>query len=241
MMAAAEPGRVLDWDSAFWGSPIGRVEGDVLTVERAAAIDGWARESSIACVCFLARADDPETLRSAQEAGFALVDVRLELARAVDQASEGEGVREARGDDVPLLRSIARASHEGTRFFADEHFPEERCRDFYETWISASCAGWADGVLVAEADGRAAGYVTCHVDAGGRTASIGLIGVVEGERQQGIGARLVSGALAWCADRDVTRLSVVTQGGNVPAQRLFQSLGFRTTSIGLWFHKWYGA
>jgi dTDP-4-amino-4,6-dideoxy-D-galactose acyltransferase len=239
MMAAAEPARVLDWDSAFWGLPIGRAEGDVLTAERAAALDDWARERSVACVFLLARADDAETLRSAPGAGFALVDVRLELARDVDRAESDERFREAHDADVPVLRAIARASHEGTRFFVDERFPDERCRDFYETWISESCAGWADAVLVAEAGGRAAGYVTCHVE--GRTASIGLIGVADGERQHGLGAGLVSGALAWCAGRDVQRLSVVTQGGNVPAQRLFQRLGFRTQSVGLWFHKWYAA
>lgn len=240
MMAAAEPARVLDWDSAFWGVAIGRVEGDVLSADRAVAVGEWARERSVACVFFLARPDDPGTLRAAQQAGFDLVDVRLELAREVAGGS-GDGVREARGGDVAVLRSIARASHEGTRFFADERFPDERCRDFYETWISESCAGWADAVLVAEADGRAAGYVTCHVDEGGSEASIGLIGVAESERNHGLGAQLVFGALAWCAARGVSRLSVVTQGGNVPAQRLFQRLGFRTQSVGFWFHKWYAA
>ena len=47
-------------------------------------------------------------------------------------------------------------------------------------------------------------------------------------------------AVAWrCAERGLSDVTVVTQGRNVPALRTFESCGFRTTDVGLWFHKWY--
>jgi dTDP-4-amino-4,6-dideoxy-D-galactose acyltransferase len=238
-MSGSEPARLLEWDSAFWGVTIGRVEEGVLDEARAGALDVWARERDVECVYFLARSDDAETVALVQQRGFGLVDVRVELERTVEPPEQEPGAREHRAEDVPALRAIARAAHEGTRFFADPSFPDERCRDLYETWIEESCRGWADVVLVHERNATAAGYVTCHLQNGGRDASIGLVGVAEAERGKGIGGELVRGALAWCFARGVMRLTVVTQGANVPALRLYGNNGFRIASVGLWFHKWY--
>lgn len=237
-MSQADPAQLLEWDSAFWGTAIGRVSGDVLTDERRAEIDDWARERSVECLYFLARADDPRTLALAGEAGFDLVDVRLELGRLVGEEPQPSTVRAHRAGDLPRLRAIARTSYDSTRFFADPRFPDERCRDLYETWIDESCNGWADIVLVSERNGDAVGYVTCHLDES-RTASIGLIGVASESRGRGLGGELVSAALRWSSDQRAVEMSVVTQGANLPAQRLFQRCGFRTSSVGLWFHKWY--
>ena len=240
-MREPEPAFFLEWDSEFWGLRIGRVAGDLLTARRSRAIDVWAREREIDCLYFLARADDRPTLEVAPEGGYRLVDVRIELARPVEGVGGTAAVRTDRSSDLPALRTIARTSHDNTRFFADPRFPDERCRDLYAAWIENSCAGWADEVLVAEDDGRAAGYVTCHHDREGRIGSIGLIGVAADRRERGLGSALLAGALAWASERDARVLSVVTQGTNVRAQRLFQCAGFRTTGLGLWFHKWYEA
>lgn len=240
-MRESEPALLLEWDSEFWGLRIGRVAGDLLTAGRSRAIDAWAREREIDCLYFRARADDRSTLEVAPEAGFRLVDVRLELARPVDGVGGAAAVRPHRSSDLPALRTIARTSHDNTRFFADPRFPDERCRDLYAAWIENSCAGWADEVLVAEHDGRAAGYLTCNLDGEGGTVSIGLIGVAADQRERGLGSALLAGALAWASNRSASVLSVVTQGTNVRAQRLFQRAGFRTAGASLWFHKWYEA
>ena len=238
-MTRPDPARLLEWDSAFWGVTVGRVEDDRLSEATSGRLDEWVRAHSVDCVYLLLRADDSPSLAAAQETGFRLVDVRLELERGVD-VHEGVGaVRAHHEEDLPALRAIARTAYDGTRFFADPGFPDERCRDLYETWIAESCAGWADVVLVAERGGSVAGYVTCDRDGGG--AVIRLIGVAAADREKGVGADLVFGALGWAAEKGATRLTVVTQGGNVPGQRLFQRLGFRTASVGLWLHKWYPA
>jgi dTDP-4-amino-4,6-dideoxy-D-galactose acyltransferase len=232
-------GLLLDWDSAFWGVTVGRIGADTLTADRWADTDGWARAHDVDCLYFLARPDDPETVGVAQEAGFRLVDVRVELVRTAEANEPAGRVRSYQPDDLETLRLIARTSHSTTRFYADPHFPRERCGDLYDTWIVRSCDGWADAVLVAESAGRPAGYATCHLDSTSNRGSIGLIAVSAAARGQGLGSDLVLGALCWCRDRGAADVSVVTQGGNVPAQRLFQQCGFRTSSTGLWFHRWY--
>jgi dTDP-4-amino-4,6-dideoxy-D-galactose acyltransferase len=178
---------------------------------------------------------DPGTARRAEETGFRLVDVRVTLD--APSAAGAQDVRPHREPDVAWLRAIARTSHDDTRFYADGRFPRERCDELYDTWIRRSCDGWADVVLVADRDGEPAGYVSVHRrdDAG----SIGLIGVDEQWRGRGVGEALVRAALAWCADAGLARCTVVTQGRNIAAQRLFQRCGFRTSAVDLWFHKWF--
>ncbi len=81
--------------------------------------------------------------------------------------------RAADARDVETLVKIARTSHGITRFYADPHFPDVRCGEFYATWIRRSVLeDFAEQVLVVEHAGRAAGYVTCHT---GSDASLGSI------------------------------------------------------------------
>jgi len=43
----------------------------------------------------------------------------------------------------------------------------------------------------------------------------------------------------WFADQNASNITVVTQGRNVAAQRLYQRLGFVTRSLELTYHKWF--
>jgi RimJ/RimL family protein N-acetyltransferase len=238
-LGAERPGELLQWDSEFWGLEIGRVADGEVTEAGLARVDEWAAAERLDCLYLLASADDPPSVHAAERAGFRVMDLRIELRR-VAAVEEADGVREAREDDRDALRGIARSSHRITRFYADPNFPDARCDDLYDTWIARSLEGWADGVLVVEADGSPAGYVSCHLDRQEGTGSIGLIAVDEAARGQGLGLTLTLGAVAWCGRRGMNEMSVVTQGRNVAALRTFEQAGFRVSSVAVWLHKWYG-
>jgi len=220
-------GEVLEWDSEFWGVRVARVDG--------ADVDVWAAANGVDVAYLLVDGADAVAAQQAEEQGFRITDVRIAL-EAPSVPSE-QPVRQHREPDIDKLRSIARKSHEATRFYADPRFPRDRCDALYDTWIRRSCEGWADVVLVADREGAPAGYVAVHRRDGG--GSIGLIGVDEAARGQGLGEALVRGALDWCAREGLGSCSVVTQGRNVAGQRLFQRCGFRTSAVDLWFHKWW--
>lgn len=229
---------LLPWDTEFWGVRIGRVEGGTLTPERLASVDAWSDAHDVRCVYFLADAGDAPTALVVEDGGFRLMDVRVELRRPAG-AESAAGVRPVRDDDREPLRAIARSSHGVTRFYADPNFPDARCDDLYETWITRSLDGWADQVLVAERSAEPTGYVSCHLDAEVGTGSIGLIAVDERARGAGIGVALARAAVGWCHANGADVVSVVTQGRNVQALRTFERAGFLTHELGLWFHKWY--
>jgi dTDP-4-amino-4,6-dideoxy-D-galactose acyltransferase len=207
---------------------------------RLARVDTWAAAERLDCLYLLASADDPASIHAAERVGFCVMDLRVELRRPAAGNGRPSGVREAREEDRGPLRAIARTSHRITRFYADPNFADSRCDDLYDTWITRSLDGWADGVLVVEAADRAAGYVSCHLGEGERLGSIGLIAVAEAARGEGLGLALTLGAVAWCRGRGMDEMSVVTQGRNVAALRTFEQAGFRVSSVAVWLHKWYG-
>src|SRR5436309_8519333 len=73
------PCEVLLWDSGFFACRIGRLNGGRLDAALLPAVDAWCREEAIDCLYFLADAEDPAVARTAEAAGFRLVDLRVTL------------------------------------------------------------------------------------------------------------------------------------------------------------------
>lgn len=230
----------LEWDSEFFELRIARLNRSRLDDAILKETLSWCRANHIDCLYFLADADDARTCRIADRNGFFQADVRMTFERSVSlnelNPPPGDSVRLAREEDFPALRAIARDGHRDTRFYFDEHFDRAKCDLLYETWIENSLRGYAQAVLVAEVDGRVAGYVTCHLR--GEESQLGIIGVAAGRQRSGLGTKLVRHFLAWSVREGARQATVVTQGRNVAAQRLYQRNGFVTASCQLWYHRW---
>lgn len=231
--------RLLEWDSAFFGFRIARLLSGRLDRQTAADALSWCKSERIRCLYFLAGTDSTETVESAAQSGFRLTDIRITLARKTAGGhGPADNVRACRAADVAALRAIAAVSHRDSRFYYDPGFPEDRCDALYATWIELSCQGYAKAVLVAEHDSEPAGYISCHIDAEG-AGSIGLVAVAEHARGRGLGPQLVAAAMRYFGEMKCDRVTVVTQGRNCAAQRLYQNCGFRTADIGIWYHRWF--
>ncbi|MFN0072615.1 MAG: GNAT family N-acetyltransferase [Chloroflexota bacterium] len=236
----------LEWDSAFWGFPVGRIRGECLTLEQAQQATAWSREHGFRCLYFRSAADDAESARAAQQAGFRCVDLQVTFEWVSTHETSGVLVvpeppiklRNFAEHDSDILRAIARTSYGDTRFYFDGQFPRPQCDRLYEVWIEKCCTGGADSVTVAELNGEAVGYVTCHLDSPDGAGKIGLVGVASGVRGRGVGAALINSSIDWFTRNGAHTISVVTQGRNVSAQRLYQRAGFLTKATAQWFHWW---
>jgi dTDP-4-amino-4,6-dideoxy-D-galactose acyltransferase len=231
----------LEWDSRFFGSRIARLQRgrlDAATLNEALV---WCRDNRIDCLYFLADADHAATARLAESDGFELTDIRMTFVRAIGEADalapSSDGIRLASEQDLTGLRTIARTAHRDSRFYFDEHFDREKCDLLYETWVENSFHGFAQAVLIAEVEGRAAGYLTCHLK--GVESQIGLVGIAAEYQGRGLGSRLIRHFLSWSREQGATRAVVVTQGRNLAAQRLYQRNGFISSSLQLWYHLWF--
>lgn len=237
-LADRAPCRILDWDSAFFGRRIARLESGSLDPAILASVRDFARREAIDCVYCLLDAADVEGRRTAETEGLLEVDVRVTLERASEAVDEPpSGIDAFDPADLPALRALARRSHGASRFYHDPRFPRERCDALYDAWITRACTEHPDGVLVARRDARAVGYLACDLESP-ETGSIGLVAVADGERGLGLGSKLVTASLDWVARRGRPRVRVVTQGRNRAAARLYERMGFAPTRVEHWYHLW---
>ena len=241
-----EPCQFLPWDTNFFGRRIAWAIEHRLSLETVEAILEWCETHAIDCIYFLADSDHAETVRLAEDYSFRLVDIRVTLqcnigdrqARRSNDLCQTVRVRHSRQSDIPALQAIARTSYGDSRFYFDPCFSIQSCEALYETWIKRSCEGYADVVLVAEVNDQPVGYVSCHLITNTPCGQIGLVGVGSQARGRIVGRTLIDHSLHWFAEHGVELVSVVTQGRNIAAQRLYQHCGFLTHSVQLWYHKW---
>ena len=223
----ADP-KLMAWDGDWWG----------LRVGQATHLDGiseWAAENTVGLIYLLV--DTVAEAQAAEERGFRLMDCRLTLDRPT--AVCGSGARLAKAEDLAPVKEIARTAFQGlTRFYNDPRLDEGRCDELYGEWARSQCAGGAEIVLVCDRDEKVAGFVSVNRSSE-EEASISLIAVHAEMKGRGVGADLVSSAVNWARGQGSKRMTVVTQGGNVSAQRLFQRAGFRTSRVQYWMHRWY--
>lgn len=242
------PCAFLQWDSEFWQFPVARLLDPRLPLVAPAIVDAWCHDQDIRCLYALVDPLAPRAAVQYQGQAYVLVDERVTLtwqicSRQLDvplEVPDGVVVRSCASADLEPLQQIAAESHTDTRFFADTRFPRLQAQKLYALWIANSCAGFAEHVLVAELAGAAVGYCSCHVPAGDpRAGSIGLIAVAPAARGLGVGQALVTHAQRWFANRDLDQVSVVSQGRNAAALRLYRRCGFSVQLRQHWYHRWF--
>jgi dTDP-4-amino-4,6-dideoxy-D-galactose acyltransferase len=194
----------------------------------------------IDCMYLLVDSSDAASIRLAGASGWRMVDIRVTLGANLTHVTEDTGgVRAANRQDIPYLKQLARRSHRDSRFYADGNFSKEACDELFAAWIERSVGdrGFAGAVFVAQTDGNLpAGYISCAIKDG--LGEIGLIAVDEKCRKTGLGVRLLAESARWCAAQGAKRISVVTQGCNIPALRMYARFQFTIESVQLWFHWW---
>lgn len=233
----------LPWDTAFWGCRIAKLNRQNLDEPTLAKLESWCAADETRCLYFLADGTSAETLHWAQTGGFRFVDLRIELEKKLEAplspSTPSHPIRRATSDDRMALQRLARVAHSDTRFFKDLGFARSKCEDLYATWIERDLN--QSVIMVSPSGDRTNeinGYVSYQIDSQGR-GQIGLLAVAVADQGRGLGKALMSAACRCLSTNDVTDLRVVTQGTNVAALRLYESLGFRTRDAKVWFHRWF--
>ncbi|MDE0886660.1 MAG: GNAT family N-acetyltransferase [Myxococcota bacterium] len=240
-MSRASGYSLLPWDSDFFDRRIARIDSRHFGPATAEEIVREAREEFVECLYLLLDGDDRERIETAEEMNFIQVDTRITRERPLPENSKDEkwsdDIDLCKPGDVGNLRAIARESHRDSRFYHDPIFPRDRCDDLYETWIRNACGGDAEAVVIARKDDIAIGYVTCEIPEPG-LGRLGLVAVAPDQGGLGYGGRMIDGALSWLSSHGCSRVQVVTQERNAPANRLYESRNFRPLSSQNSYHLW---
>ena len=170
-----------------------------------------------------------DVVRACEDLGFRVADTNLRFERLGSPPRKDcrMGPRPARPEDREGVTALARRAFANSRFHRDP-FLSKDCADAVKAaWAANFFAGRrGDGLLVAEADGQVAGFLLYLCRQG--MMVIDLVAVDAPWRAMGLGTSLVAEAFAASGQ---TGLVVGTQAANLPALRLYQSLGFRLAGV----------
>jgi RimJ/RimL family protein N-acetyltransferase len=242
--------RVLDWDTQQFGIAAARLElleasgsyaeARSMKSDLLASVLDQCCEAGIRHLSARVDTGDFTTIHALEKAGFELVDGIQTFLQPLNRnlALAPPGTRMFEPRDLPEVLAIGRTAFILDRFHADPALSPAVAGRVNECWTRNCCLGTdADAVVVTEADGRIASYVTCRADRQAKRGSIILVATAEWARKTGAAWRASLAALHWFASHGMKTVEVGTQLRNIPAARLYESLGFRLTSTSLTFRK----
>lgn len=145
-------------------------------------------------------------------------------------------IREIAPEEVATAVEIALAAWAPLHIWKREMMGDEMYECFNPDWraekaqqVRAACAPGAAMALVAEVDGRIAGFVTCHVSEGGGWAEIGNNAVHPGFQGRGIGTAMYDEVFRRLRERGIRFVKVSTGGDpfHARARRAYEKAGFK--------------
>jgi dTDP-4-amino-4,6-dideoxy-D-galactose acyltransferase len=232
----------LPWDSELFGFSVGRLSlGQATVADPRPWLEQGRGQGMRLVYCMVPWTE--ATQRAALEAhGARCVDHKVRYRKVLRPVSLPiEDLQSVRGDFCgPDLEQLALVSGRYSRFRLDPRIDESVYERLYLAWIRRSLSGeLADEVLVIRGDGsEAVAMVTLSRGTDGVGAAIGLVAVAVTQQGRGLGPRLMHGAQAWCLDRGIETLEVVTQGANRPACALYERSGFARVEEQAVYHCW---
>jgi RimJ/RimL family protein N-acetyltransferase len=256
--------RHMPWDSNHFGFCVYRVEqfdvwGDVAQLElRAArlaeAVVARARELGARTVHASLPMEAIAAIHALDSAGFRIMDVLVTwiFEHGKQQISDYPDkciIRGVQPGDAEVLVPLARTAYTDTpdRFHADPHLPTERSNELYAEWIKNSFNGkLADYIVVAEVDGKPAGYTTLKLEgdhqgkSNVKTGGLILSAVAPWAEGRGVYTSMINGGLRWFQQQGVQVSHLGTQVNNYPVERAWARLGFRLAKAGPSLHLWLG-
>ncbi len=200
------------------------------------------RESSPALVYARVPEQEVELARVLAACGFYLVDTTITLGRPEPPAGgkppAGLEVDWARPEQAPALLEIAESAFRYSRFHQDPHLPLRQAHALKRAWLQNALAGRRGrGVLAAEEGGRVLGFlIVLEGEEGGRPLwVVDLMGVARDRQGRGVGRALLDRFCTLAAGRGAA-VRAGTQAANLPALRLYLSLGFAPLATELILH-----
>lgn len=232
-MMLVEP---LEWDSEFFGFPIGRVNLNGATPESLSAIDAQAHELGLSCLYGSLDPDATTTATLVQQFGHRLVEVAVTLGRPEGPFTLGNNTnttaRRGTLDDLPHLNDAIDLLAPWSRFGSDPRFGPAAARRMHQAWVERAARDDDRMLAVAEDDTGIIG-VSAHVRR--PIPRVDFMGVTK----PGIGASwaLMQEFLDWAGGGPV-------EGGpcaarNIAPIRYLERCGFSVVRTQYLYHRWF--
>lgn len=253
------------WDSEITGRRIGTVEhiavaaGDDSETEiLQELVDELTRSLAhreTQCVVCKVHSNELPAIQALEQRGFLLMDSLLDFVFDFSRTpieelnpprrDEQLKIRRAKPGDLSALMAINEKAFTGYfgRYHADPQMPPGTATKIYAQWVRSAFQGWADWILVAEVDGRIAGYglwrkpLEIETKNSLRVAHYDLAAVDPEFRGRGLWTALMFDGMS-IARNYAQYLVGPVHVCNYPVQHTLQKLGWRISGARHSFHKW---
>jgi hypothetical protein len=227
---------VLDWDSEFFGFPIGRVELDGATEATLRDIETEARDLGLTCLYGSLDPAEGQTATLVQSFGHRLVEIALAFDRPAvpfTPKPTASVVRRGTPEDLPLLAEAIDTLAPWSRFGADPRFGPAAARRMHEAWVTRAASDTDDERMLAIAEeGGVVTGISTHV----RTPvpRVDLMGVT----RQGSGSSwvLMQALVDWAGGGPIEAGPCAAR--NIPPLRFLEHCGFSICRSRYLYHRW---
>ena len=163
-----------------------------------------------------------------------MVDTKVTFQKSLTPIQSNEVIQKYESSIVEKeLVELAYLSGTFSRFKTDSRLQNQEFEKLYMLWISSAFE--KKQVLVAP---EKAGMITYSVE--NELGRIGLIAVSKKHQGQGWGKKLVQAAECRCQQEGAIEMLIPTQESNIPACKLYQSLGYQRVERLFVYHWWNG-
>lgn len=197
---------------------------------------------------FIARigTDDQHLTHAMETEGFRLMDTLVQytrdLRRPISEYRGRSEIRPMRPEDMEGIVGVAAKAFRGYggHYHADPRLDPNLADEVYIDWARRSCVSRdvADEVLVADSDGRIAGFMSLRLNEPEEGEGF-LNAVAPSAQGRGVYTSLMYHAMRWCVGKGAARMVMSTQITNSVVQRAWARAGFWLSGSFYTFHRWY--
>ena len=220
--------RALDWDTDFFGFPVGALHLNSQTLDEEKLLEE-ARSFRLVYVT---------STKPQHSILLSCGDTKCVFGKAPRKHETEPSVVEIPEEKTAEAVRIGLQSGLYSRFALDPKFERNTFEKLYTKWVQRSVKNEiAYAALTILDSGGLTGIITLS-ESGNQESSIGLFAVDSKYRGQGIGNKLLKSVEARSFHRGDTQLTVATQGKNKAACSVYEKFGFQRVSETYIYNYW---
>jgi len=223
----------LDWDTDFFGYPVGKME---LAASTSFDLTEFKKNAEFFSMVYLFSKEELSDLPDC----FHFADKKITFTRdteRIENKNRFSSIRSFKEKNADSLLDLAMICGVYSRFNLDKNFTNNEYKRLYTQWVNESVTrNIAKDVFIYKKDDKILGFITLGEK--NDCANIGLISVAEDGRGKGIGTLLIKHVIYHSFLSGYSQINVVTQMDNVDAYKFYKRNGFRVTDISYIYHYW---
>jgi GNAT superfamily N-acetyltransferase len=230
-------------DTARFGFAVGQAYD--ITAATVSVVLEESRAAGLRLLLARCAASDWPTVHALEASGFLLMDTLVYLRRPLDDMPDNGGRHEVRPAAPAEADEVAHVARDAFRDYIGHYHTDPRLdplkvAEIYPSWAHRATAdpAVADRVLVAEADGRIAGFAALkRIDA--ELVDGMLYAVAPAQRGRGMYRALLAASIAWASRSGYRSMVYSTQLSNLVALKTVLRMGFVPHRSSYTFHRWF--